>query len=476
MKSGLCYDRTQMVRYSRLLIVAACGAALWMLPTPEGVQPQGWRLLAIFLATILGMILQAMEAGAIVFLGLVFAILTGTLTLGAVLGGFANSSLWLIVSAFLFSHAVSATGLGRRLAYLFIRAFGHRTLGLGYALAASELLIAPAVPSNTARAGGILFPIVSSVARACGSSPTEPSCRLGGFLMLNQFHATVILSAMFLTAMSGNPLAAELAAKTAGIQLSWGLWAAAALVPGLISLASAPWMLYRLHPPETAASPQAPKEASRQLEAMGAWSRSEKALGAAVFSCLLLWTTSTWHGLDATTVAFLGLSAMLLSGVISWQEVIGARGAWDALLWFGGLIGMADWLGRLGVTAWFARAVGAQVQGAWWWVLLILSLAYFYSHYAFASMTAHVTAMYAPFLSVAVAAGAPALLAALLLGFFSSLNAAMTHFSCGPAPIYFGAGYVDQATWWKLGFAVSLLHLVVWLGIGLPYWKWIGIW
>lgn len=464
-----------MQRHYRILMVVALAAMVWALPTPAGVQPQGWRLLAIFSATILGMVLQIMDSGAVVLLGMVGAMLTGAMTVTAVLGGFSNSIVWLIVSAFLFSQAVTSTGLGKRLAYLFIRAFGHRTLGLGYALSASELVIAPAVPANTARAGGIFFPIVSNIARACGSLPDQ-SPRLGAFLMLNQFHATIILSAMFLTSTTTNPLAIGLAEKTAGVKISWGLWAAAGVLPGLISLALAPWILYRLHQPEVADSPEAPAEARRRLAELGPMKRSEVALALIVGCCLLLWTTTPLHDLDPTTVAFLGLAAMLLAGVMGWPDVIHTSGAWDAMLWFGGLIAMADWLGRYGVTQWFARTVVSHVQGQWWWILLVLSLVYFYSHYAFASMTAHVTAMYPPFLGVAVAAGAPAMLATLVLGFFSTLNAAITHYSTGPAPIYFGARYVDQATWWKLGFVISVVHLVVWLGLGVPYWRLIGIW
>lgn len=458
-----------------MVAVVAFGAAVWMLPRPAGVEPQGWRLLAIFGATILGMILQAMDSGAVVLLGLAAAMLTGAMSLGAALAGFSNSIVWLIVSAFLFSQAVTSTGLGKRLAYLFIRAFGHRTLGLGYALAASELVIAPAVPANTARTGGILFPIVSSIARVCGSLPQQ-SPRLGAFLMLNQFHATIILSAMFLTSTTTNPLVIGLAQKTAGVTVSWGLWAVAALVPGALSLILVPWILYRLHPPESSDSPEAAAEAKRQLKDLGPLSRSEIALATVVGCCLLLWATTPVHHLDPTAVAFLGLAAMLLGGVMKWQEVIQTSGAWDAMLWFGGLLGMADALGKLGVTEWFARSVASHVHGPWLWILIILSLVYFYSHYAFASMTAHVTAMFPPFLAVAVAAGAPALLAVLLLGFCSTLNAAMTHYSTGPAPIYFGAGYVEQATWWKVGFVVSLVHVAIWMGIGIPYWKLIGIW
>ncbi len=465
-----------MPRYYRLSAAMALGVVVWALPAPAGLDPQGWRLLAIFGATIFGLMIQAAEAGAVVLLGLVAALAFGAMTPAAVYGGFSSSIVWLIVSAFLFSDAVTRTGLGKRLAYLFIRAFGHRTLGLGYALVASELVIAPAVPANTARTGGILFPITTNIARACGSLPKESPRRLGAFLMLNQFHATIILSAMFLTSTTTNPLVVGLATKTAGVTISWGLWALAALLPSVVSLLLVPWLLHRLCPPEMQASPEAAEEARRQLEALGPVTRAEVVLAAVVGGCLLLWATGGWHGLDPTAVSFLGLAAMLLGGVLSWQQVLATTGAWDAMMWFGGLLGMADGLNRLGVTTWFAGSVAAHVRGQWWWILLILSLIYFYSHYAFASMTAHVTAMYAPFLAVAVKAGAPPLLATLILGFFSTLNAAMTHYSTGPAPIYFGAGYVDQATWWKLGFLVSVAHLAVWLGLGLPYWKLIGVW
>jgi DASS family divalent anion:Na+ symporter len=459
-----------MSRHARMLAPVAVGAAIALIPVPAGVQPQGWRLLAVFAATIVGMMVQVLETGAVVLLGLVAAILTGAMTTTAVLGGFSNSIVWLIVSAFLFSQAVSDSGLGKRIAFWFIRMFGRTALGLGYALAASELVIAPAVPANTARTGAILYPVVSSIARVCCGR------RLAGFLMLNQFHATIILSAMFLTATTTNPLAVELAEKTAGVRIGWGLWAAAAAAPGIVSLLFTTWMIYRLHRPESADSREAAREAGRQLAAMGPMTRSERVLAGIVAACLALWCTGQWHRLDPTTVALAGLACMLLGRVMTWQDVMQTRGAWDAFVWFGGLIGMADWLGRLGLTAWLAGSVGGYVQGQWLWILFILSLVYFYSHYAFASMTAHVTAMYAPFLAVAVTAGAPALPAALILGFLSTLNAAMTHYSTGPAPIYFGAGYVDVRVWWKVGFVVSVAHLLIWLGLGGVWWRVLRIW
>lgn len=464
-----------VVRRNRLLGVMAAGVLLWLLK-PPALDAPAWSLFAVFAATILAMILQVMDTGAVVLLGLVAAVLSGSMAMSSVLAGFANSSVWLIVSAFLFSHAVASTGLGRRIAYLFIRAFGRKTLGLGYALVASELVMAPALPANTARAGGIIFPVILSISRACGSLPGDSARRLGAFLLLNQFHATIVLSAMFLTAMAANPLIAELAQRTAGISIGWTQWASAAFLPGLLSLAVVPWLLYRLYPPELVESPEAHAEAQRRLEELGQMKRAEAALAAIVICCLLLWTTTLLHHLEATTVALLGLAAMLLTGVMSWREVLQTTGAWDALLWFGGLVAMADALSRLGLTSWFAQTVAAQVHGHWSWILTVLALVYFYSHYGFASMTAHVTAMYAPFLAVAVTAGAPALLAALVLAFFSNLNASLTHYSTGPAPIFFGAGYVTQSAWWRLGFVVSVVNLLIWSGVALPYWKLIGIW
>ena len=103
-------------------------------------------------------------------------------------------------------------------------------------------------------------------------------------------------------------------------------------------------------------------------------------------------------------------------------------------------------------------------------------LIYLYAHYGFASMTAHITAMYSAFLVVAIAAGAPAYLAALGFAYFSNLNASMTHYATGPAPIYFGAGYVSLPTWWRLGFLISVVNIIIWIVIGFPYWKMLGLW
>jgi DASS family divalent anion:Na+ symporter len=112
----------------------------------------------------------------------------------------------------------------------------------------------------------------------------------------------------------------------------------------------------------------------------------------------------------------------------------------------------------------------------WQPAFLVLALVYFVSHYFFASNTAHVSAMYAAFLATAIALGTPALLAALVFGFLSSLFGGLTQYGSGPAPVLFGAGYVPLGTWWRMGAAVGALNLAVWLVVGGAWTKLLGIW
>lgn len=470
-------ERSVGARITRGIIVIIVGLIIWYSPIPVGVKKEAWHLLAIFVATIFGLILTPLPMGAVVIIGVMMTTFTGVLKIGPALSGFANNTVWLIVAAFLIARGFISTGLGRRIAFGFIKAFGRKTLGLAYSIVASELVLSPATPSNTARAGGIIYPIVRALSSTFGSEPGNTARKIGAFLMTVEFQATVITSAMFMTAMAPNPLIAELAKKTANISISWGMWALAAIVPGLLSLIIVPLLLYKIFPPEIRETPQAAEMAHKELEKMGPMKKAEKIMLFVFFLILVLWVTSEWNQIDATVVALLGVSIMLITGVIRWDDVLAEKGAWDALIWFGGLVMMASQLNTLGFMKWFATTVGSSLAG-WSWLsaLIVLILVYFYSHYGFASTTAHVTAMFPAFLAVAVAVKVPPYLAALTLGFFSALNAGITHYGTGPAPIYFNAGYLDQKTWWKLGLIVSFVNIAIWMGVGFPWWKVLGLW
>ena len=466
------------VNFGPLVLTVLVGVAIWFAPVPEGVDPKAWQLLAIFVATIVGIISKPLPMGAVAMAGMMATAVTGTLTIGQSLSGFSNTVIWLIVLAFFVARGFIKTGLGARIAYLFVALLGKKTLGLSYGLIASDLVLAPAIPSNTARAGGVVYPILRSLAKAYGSEPDDGTARkIGAYLTKVAFQGTVITSAMFLTAMAANPLAASLAGEQ-GVTITWTGWAVAALVPGLVSLIVIPFLIYRMYPPEIKETPAAAQMAREELKKMGPMGVNEWLMLGVFILLLVLWIFAPQLGdLSATTAALIGLVALLVLGVLTWKDVLNETGAWDTLVWFSALVMMATFLNSLGLITWFGDGVAGTVQGMdWIWAFLALSLVYFYSHYLFASNTAHVSAMYAAFLAVAIAVGTPPLLAALVLAFFSNLFSSMTHYGTGPAPVLFGSGYVELGDWWKIGFVVSVVNIVIWLGIGGVWWKVLGIW
>lgn len=464
----------RLLRWALALLPAI---ALWLWPRPEGITAEGWRLFAIFVATILGSITRPMAGGAVVLLAITAAALTGALPIDQALRGYSDPVVWLVLAAFCISRGMIRTGLGRRLALLFIRALGRRSLGLGYALVATDGVLAAVIPSNGARSGGILFPIARSIAETYDSRPGDSARRLGAFLMVLLYQCDVVVCAMFLTGQASNPLIAKFGQQVTGWTIDYPHWFAAAVVPGLVSLLAVPWLLYKLFPPELQDTPEAARFAAGELERLGPPSRDERIMLAVFALAAGLWMTAALHHVDYAVVALLGVAALLLTGVLTWDDVVSERAAWDVFIWYGGLLRLGLALGEAGITRKFADAAAGTTQGWMWWsALAVLALVYFFAHYGFASITAHVTAMLTPFLVVVMAAGAPPHLALLVLAAFSNLSAALTHFGTTPGPIYFGAGYVGQGTWWRLGLFVALFNLVVWSTLGPLWWRLIGFW
>ena len=457
--------------------MAAVVLGILAVPVPVGITPQSWRLLALFLGTIVGSIVRPVPAGAMVFLGVAAVALTGTLSPAEALGGYADPIVWLVLCAFFISRGIVKTGLGRRIALLFIRAIGHRSIGLAYALVGTDALLASLVPSNGARAGGVVFPVAKSLAEAYESTPGPTRRRLGAFLMLTIYQCDVIACAMFLTGQASNVLIAKFAKDVTGFDLTYGRWLAASIVPGLIALVVAPLVLYRLYPPDVRHTPGAATFAADELTRLGRTKRDER-ITLCVFALVaLLWMTTSWHHLNYAVVALVGICVLLVTNVLSWDDVTSERNAWDVFIWYGGLVQMASALGETGITKRFAE-VAAGYTGGWVWTaaLAALLIVYFYAHYGFASITAHATAMYTPFLVVTIAAGAPPVLAALSLAAFSNLSASLTHFGTTPGPIYFGAKYVSQREWWTFGFIVSVVTIAIWSTIGFAWWRVLGWW
>ena len=415
--------------------------------------------------------------GVSVLIAMTILALTGTIPANRVLLGFSNQTVWLIFSAYLFARAISSTGLGMRAAYTLIRRFATTPLRLGYAVVSAGMLVAPFVPSDTARGGGVVFPVTRSLALAFASEPGPTARKIGSFLMLTGFHGNYLASAVFLTSMVANPLIAQFVMKIANVEITWLGWLAGSCVPALFSLAAVPYFIHKWHRPEIQDTAPARVMAADRLQEMGPMSAGERGMVVILFAVMFGWVTSPWHGIANAFVALTGICAQLLTGLLRWDELLSETKAWDVLLWFAPLIMMADELNSGGVVKVVSEALFTHLHGLSWIVaLLILTLIYFYTHYVFASMTAHTTALFPAFFAAALATGAPPLLAALPLAYFSNLNAGITHYGTGSAPVFFGAGYVSELEWWRIGFLVSLVNVTIWLGVGGLWWKAIGLW
>jgi divalent anion:Na+ symporter, DASS family len=452
-------------------------AIAYAVPRPEGIEPAGWRLLALFVSTVAGLVFQPVSGGALVLIAIVLSSLIGGLTFKQALDGYADPTTWLVLSAFFISRSMLNTGLARRIALFFVRLCGTTSLGVSYALCASDLVLAMIIPSNGARSGGVILPIVRSVAELYGSQPGETARKIGSFLMASVYQGICVTTAMFLTGQSSNPLAAQLAGKIAGVNIDWTSWFLAGLVPGALSVLAIPWIVSKIYAPDVSRTPEASSFAQEELRKMGRIQRDEWILvGVFLFVCTG-WATTAWHKLDFGLMGLLGCSALLLTGVLTWDQVKREESAWDMFIWFGGLVNLAKALNTTGIPTAFAKSVSAALDGFGWPTLFIVALlVYFFAHYVFASITAHILAMYPAFVAVIAAQGAPPALVAYSFAIFANFSSGLTNYGSTPSPMFFSQGYIEMKDWWRIGFVCAIANLTIWCTVGFAWWRVIGLW
>eukprot|EP01024_Parvocaulis_polyphysoides_P011097 TRINITY_DN13902_c2_g1_i2.p1 TRINITY_DN13902_c2_g1~~TRINITY_DN13902_c2_g1_i2.p1 ORF type:complete len:452 (-),score=51.75 TRINITY_DN13902_c2_g1_i2:153-1508(-) len=442
-------------------------------------NPKGWTLLSIFVSTIVGLVAEPLPTGAWAFIAITTAVATKTLSFGQAFGAFCNDVIWLIVVSFFFAKAFEKTGLGERVANIFVKLMGKSTLGLAYGLAVAETIISPAMPSTSARAGGIFMPIIKSLATAQGSTPGPTANKVGNYLIMSQFQTSSHSSVMYMTGAAQNLLCMKLAAD-AGVVVAnqWVTWFMAALAPSLLGVLITPFLVYKMFPPEIQQTPEAPKQAQERLNQMGPTTKDQKLLLVTMGAAVTLWVLGDMLGIASVVTAMLGLCCLLVTGVLTWDDCLGNKSAWDTLTWFAILVGMSGQLNNLGIIKFFSDTVGGFLSStslSWPQLFGTLHLVYYYLHYMFASQTAHVGALYSAFLVLMLAAGVPPIIAALSLGFNSNLFGAMAHYSSGQAAVYYGAGYLKLDTIFKGGFIFSVISLIIWSTVGVAWWKIVGL-
>ena len=452
------------------------GIIIALLPAPQGLNLTAWYFFAIFSAVILGLILEPLPAAAVGFIGVFLVAVLGLAgpkpadNIRWALSGFSNTTVWLIFGAFMFAMGYDKTGLGRRIALILVKKLGRKTLGLGYAITFSDLILAPFTPSNTARSGGTIFPIIRNLPGLYGSSPGETSRKIGAYIMWTAFAATCVTSSMFITSLAPNLLALDLVNKTVKISISWTEWFVGFLPVGIILILILPFLVYKIYPPEIKSSEEVPSWASQELDKMGKFSRKELVMALLAVLALALWIFGG-NFIDATTAAGFVISLMIITGTVTWDDILANKQAWNVLVWFATLVALADGLNKVGFVTWFAKSMAALLTGmSPIVVMVVLVVIFFIIHYMFASLTAHTTAILPVMLAVGAAIpGLPVKTFALLLCYSLGIMGVITPYATGPGPVYYGSGYISRKDFWTLGLIFGTIFLVALIGIGVPY-------
>ena len=452
------------------------GIIIALLPAPQGLNLTAWYFFAIFSAVILGLILEPLPAAAVGFIGVFLVAVLGLAgpkpadNIRWALSGFSNTTVWLIFGAFMFAMGYDKTGLGRRIALILVKKLGRKTLGLGYAITFSDLILAPFTPSNTARSGGTIFPIIRNLPGLYGSSPGETSRKIGAYIMWTAFAATCVTSSMFITSLAPNLLALDLVNKTVKISISWTEWFVGFLPVGIILILILPYLVYKIYPPEIKSSEEIPSWASQELDKLGKFSRKELVMALLAVLALALWIFGG-NLIDATTAAGFVISLMIITGTVTWDDILANKQAWNVLVWFATLVALADGLNKVGFVTWFAKSMAALLTGmSPIVVMVVLVVIFFIIHYMFASLTAHTTAILPVMLAVGAAIpGLPVKTFALLLCYSLGIMGVITPYATGPGPVYYGSGYISRKDFWTLGLIFGTIFLTALIGIGVPY-------
>jgi len=456
-------------------VMLVVGIIIWNIPTPDGLTDQAWHLFAIFITTILAVMVKAMPIFVASVLAMVTTMFTGILTPEQAYSGFSKDFILLIVAAFLVASAVIKSGLGTRIALHIIKRIGKSTMGLSYSMAITDAIIAPAFPSNTARSG-VLYPIIRSICVGSGSSPEDGTeHKLGNFLMMSGMAGLTISSALWLTAMAANPTGAAIAADY-GVEITFGSWFLASSLPSFVALALVPYILYRVIKPEIKGTPEVPKEASAELDKMGTMSRGEIITGLVFIFMVLAWVASSRFDIDKAAVAFFGLAVLMLAGIYTMSDLKKEGQALSIWIWFGVLFTISTFLNEFGFMTWLGDIIanvvddfGAPVA----YVLLVL--AYVLLHYFFVSQTAHLLALYGVFLAVGVAVGIKASLLAYILLFATNWFAAITPQGSSANVLFAGSGYLTTSELYKYGALITAVNTVIYMGIGTPWILFLGL-
>ncbi|RAX53065.1 anion permease [Helicobacter sp. 16-1353] len=496
-------EKSKGIFYAKLFAPLIFGLIMYALPwiiigqvAPEGCSANAWLYLSIFMGLIVGLILEPIPPAFIGVVAIVIAVffrigpkgsgaedatITAATAINWALSGFSNAVVWLIFAAFTIGLGFSKTGLGERIALLLVSKLGRSTLGLGYAIAIVDLILAPFIPSNAARSGGTVYPVVTSIAPMFGSHPDENPRKIGAYLVWVGLASACVSSSIFLTGQAPNPLAITQISNGGGQVVDWVSWFLAFLPVGIILFILTPILAYIIYPPEVKGSSQVLSWAKEKYAKLGAITKAEIYMILIAIIGLILWVGSSFfpkdalYNLNATTTALLMIVLMVATKVISWQDFLGNKPAWNTLVWFATLVAMATGLSNVGFIAWLANLFDGMFDSVSPIVAIIaLILVFSWLRYFFASGTAYVTAVMLVFVTIVQAVpnidvNQTLLLLILPMGFMGII----TPYGTGCSPLWFGSHYIKGPQFFLLGGIFAAIYMIIYLIVGIPWVKFI---
>lgn len=463
----------------KLAIVAIIPLLLCMMPTPAGLETNTWHIVALYIALLLGLIIKPFSEPIITLI--IIGISSVFLGTDVTYSGYGSKMVWFIASVTIVCAAFVKTGLGKRIAYNLLTRFGKTSLGLGYIMVLVDLILSPATGSNMSRAS-IDYPIFRNIAESVGSTPEENPRKLGSYLTMLMYVVSISTAALFMTGMATNAITVSLIDQMLGIEITWMSWFKASIVPAGLVLLLGPIVVYKLYKPELKNLGDIKPLMHEGLKEMGPMKSDEKILSVLFILAVLGWMFGgkvTFVSLSMQVVAFVFLALTMLFGILDWNDVIAQKGAWNTFVWYGAFYGVASALSKAGFYQWLAGFLEgylklSELNGIVAMILLLLmSIAV---RYFFVSNSAYVASFYPVILALALTTDAPIMIMALLLCFFAAYGAMLTHYGNGAGIYTFATGYCTQKDFWTVGTAMVGVALAVYMFIGLPYWKLLGLW
>ncbi len=476
-------------KYGNLIAVAVF-LLVWLLPTPEGMTLVQHKLLAIFAGAVVLWVTISVSFATSTFIviSLLYfwvgnadgATKDGALihNAGFALSGFGTTSLWMLITGFIISIAMTETGMARRVALNMMRLLGKTPTGAILAPMFANLFIAPLTPSNTARTAAML-PIVEGVAQAYRIE--KGTSNFGKTLFLCNTFASNITAGGFMTATIPNPIAIGMitaAIGTTSVATSWGFWALAAVPATVIILVGTLFVVRWLYPPEMKTIPGGMHYIEEELTKMGPMTLREKKSLLYFFLALVLWSTDMWHHFNSTMVAFAVCTLILLPkiGVLSWKEAQKSI-PWELFVYFGGVITLSGVLMKTKAFEWLIKSLITSLGLTDVSMLpLLIGLMGFtiFSHIIWSTTTAMAGVMIPIYIGLAQTFGFPivgfVLPLAILMGY-----ALFLPFNTMGNIIMYGAGYFTVPEQLKSSFAVGLMAWIVWAVMAVVWFPLIGL-